>query len=237
MAENEYVIDTTPTAQHPYFPQDLVLEGQYVEKQSSLLYIIGGYFLTVGLISAITFVWSSRVKGFNSVERFLVCWFAWSAATHCILEAAFVIDDKFYENRNEFNVLAETWKEYAKADARYAARDKTVLFVEFMAAFFEGPLLALAIYGIGAKSSWRYFVIVVASLCHLYGTVLYFYTVFTEKIVYYRSEPLYFWFYLVTMNSIWLVVPTFCILYCGHELCRATALLDKNTVNGAKKLE
>eukprot|EP01024_Parvocaulis_polyphysoides_P021812 TRINITY_DN20364_c0_g1_i5.p2 TRINITY_DN20364_c0_g1~~TRINITY_DN20364_c0_g1_i5.p2 ORF type:complete len:237 (-),score=13.81 TRINITY_DN20364_c0_g1_i5:511-1221(-) len=233
--EDVNYVSPAASVQHPYYPPDLVLEGQYVERVSSLVYIIGGYFLSVGLISLITFFWSGTVKHFNSVERYLVCWFAWTAATHIILEGAFVIDDKFYENQNEFNVLAETWKEYAKADARYASRDKSVLFVEIAAAFFEGPLLALAIFGMAAKSSWRHFVIVVASLCQLYGVVLYYYTVFTDKIVYYRPEPLYFYFYLIFMNGIWVVVPLFCILYSGHELCRATATLDKSKDGNGKK--
>eukprot|EP01024_Parvocaulis_polyphysoides_P043842 TRINITY_DN4023_c1_g1_i5.p1 TRINITY_DN4023_c1_g1~~TRINITY_DN4023_c1_g1_i5.p1 ORF type:complete len:235 (-),score=9.29 TRINITY_DN4023_c1_g1_i5:240-839(-) len=197
--------------------------------------MIGGYFLSVGLVSLLGYIWSRRVQHFSGFERFLVCWFFWTAATHCILEAAFVIDDKFYGNTNQYNVLAEIWKEYGKADARYATRDKCVLFAEIAAAFFEGPLLLLSILGMANKSPWRHVTILVGSLCQLYGTVLYFYTVFADDIKYYRSEPLYFYFYLCTMNSIWLMVPLICVLYSSHELFKATAVYDSIQATDGKK--
>eukprot|EP01025_Chloroclados_australasicus_P069432 TRINITY_DN97_c0_g2_i1.p1 TRINITY_DN97_c0_g2~~TRINITY_DN97_c0_g2_i1.p1 ORF type:complete len:259 (+),score=21.48 TRINITY_DN97_c0_g2_i1:59-778(+) len=235
--EDQPIITEPQTPRHPYVPESLQLKYEYTEPVATVPVIIVGYFATVGLISFAVFLWARSIKSLTGTEKFLMCWLAWTAATHSILEAEFVIDDHFYANVNPYNVLAETWKEYAKADSRYASRDKTVLSAEILAAFFEGPLLALAIYGIAAKSSWRHVAIVIGSMGQLYGTVVYFYTIFTDDEICYRSEPMYYYFYLLFMNGIWLVVPTFCILYCSHELCKATAVYDRKQLEDGKKQE
>jgi cholestenol delta-isomerase len=42
-----------------------------------------------------------------------------------------------------------------------------------------------------------------------------------------RPEPLYFWFYFVFMNAIWIVVPGVIILASAQCLNRATGSVDR----------
>lgn len=114
-------------------------------------------------------------------------------------------------------------KEYAKADARYATRDPCTIGIEAITAFVEGPLCLLLIVAFIRRFKWRYIMTAVTVTGQLYGCALYFLTSYFEGgfcflfpklkswsktgFVYQRKEPLYFWFYFVTMNGIWIICP------------------------------
>ena len=78
------------------------------------------------------------------------------------------------------NYLSDTWKEYAKADSRYASRDSFIISMEAVTAFVWGPLCPLVVYGIFARSAWRYTLMVLVSLGQIYGDVLYYGTCLLE---------------------------------------------------------
>ena len=75
-----------------------------------------------------------------------------------------------------------------------------------------GPLSYLTAYLITNESPYRHPVQAFVSTGQLYGVVLYYATnLFSEshlKLRYYRPEPIYFWFYYVFLNAIWIVIPT-----------------------------
>ena len=48
-------------------------------------------------------------------------------------------------------------------------------------------------------------------------------------------HPLYFWFYFVFMNAIWIVVPLLCIWESYQELSKAQALTDRTAARVTKK--
>ncbi len=41
--------------------------------------------------------------------------------------------------------------------------------------------------------------------------------------VHVRPEPLYYWFYFIIVNGIWIVVPSMCILHAAGKVSRAVA--------------
>ncbi len=42
-----------------------------------------------------------------------------------------------------------------------------------------------------------------------------------------RPEPLYFWFYFVVINGIWVVIPGIIAIASSAKLCRAVAAQDR----------
>ena len=45
-----------------------------------------------------------------------------------------------------------------------------------------------------------------------------------------RPEPLYFWFYFIVVNGIWVVVPSLCIAHAALQVAAATAAFSKTKV-------
>lgn len=107
--------------------------------------------------------------------------------------------------------------------------DTFVVCVESITAVIDGPLSFLALYAFISNKPYRYVVQLILSLCQLYGDVLYFMTEFKEGCIHgEKYHPLYFWFYFVFLNSIWIVVPFLCVLESFNKLSRAQALGDKS---------
>lgn len=70
----------------------------------------------------------------------------------------------------------------------------------------------------------------------LYGAVLYFFTEHRDG--YAHSElghPIYFWFYFVFMNVLWIVIPLLLIVDSWRQLSAAQAQLDSTKSNKAKR--
>ena len=68
----------------------------------------------------------------------------------------------------------------------------------------------------------------VASVCQLYGDALYFATCAFEKGIHTRPEPLYFWFYFVGLNGMWVVVPLAVSWHAIKETLAAQKRLDES---------
>ncbi len=62
-------------------------------------------------------------------------------------------------------------------------------------------------YAIGAKTTYQHTLQLVISVAQLYGDLVYFITVILDGEEIGSPEPVYFWFYFIFMNSIWIVVP------------------------------
>lgn len=71
--------------------------------------------------------------------------------------------------RTSASPLAFLWKEYGRADSRWAVYDPTVLSLEVLTVGVAGPLALACAYGIYARRPWRHLAAVVLSTCELYG--------------------------------------------------------------------
>lgn len=210
---------------HPYYPRDLKLPG-YQPATLGFVEILSGFALSAAILIATVWIASGRLQNVTATDRRWMCWFAFTGATHFIVEGTVVIDGKFYQDRTG-NFLREIWKEYAKADSRYASRESFTICMEFATAFIEGPCCFMILYGIAKRRSWRHVLQLMVSLGQLYGDILYFMTFFYEGMIHSRPEALYFWIYFVFVNAIWILVPGWNIWTVARCLNSAVSAHDR----------
>lgn len=123
-------------------------------------------------------------------------------------------------------LLAELWKEYAYSDSRYMSGDSFVVIMESITAALWGPLSFLTAYLIYSKSPLSPVFEFLISTGQLYGDVLYYFTTLFEGAPHCSEDPFHFWFYFVTLNAFWIVIPL-CILWSsGKRMYRAVKLAD-----------
>ncbi|KAG2431278.1 hypothetical protein HYH02_013409 [Chlamydomonas schloesseri] len=213
-------------AKHPYFPLDLELPG-FVPNLIPYETILAVFFGCSALVVVFMFVLTGRFKYLSAVERLWAGWWMVTGIIHFVIEGTVVANANFYKDTTG-NILNEIWKEYAKADSRYATRDAFIVQMEGVTAFIWGPICFAIVYGILYRSAWRFTAMLLVSLGQLYGDVLYYLTCFhigVEKHT--RPEPLYFWGYFVGANAIWIIVPITCIIYCARHVNAAVAATGK----------
>ncbi|XP_044462747.1 probable 3-beta-hydroxysteroid-Delta(8),Delta(7)-isomerase [Mangifera indica] len=206
---------------HPYAPTDLKLED-YVPNflsQSTILAVFGiASFIVVFLV----WVLSGRPSKISKIDRWLMCWWAFTGLTHLILEGYFAFSPEFYKEKSGF-YLAEVWKEYSKGDSRYAARDAGVVTVEGLTAVLEGPASLLAVIAIAKGKSYSYILQFAISLGQLYGTAVYFITSYLEGDKF-AASPYYYYAYYVAANASWVVIPSLICIRCWKKICAAVQL-------------
>ncbi|XP_054787862.1 probable 3-beta-hydroxysteroid-Delta(8),Delta(7)-isomerase isoform X2 [Prosopis cineraria] len=171
---------------HPYEPRDLQLPG-FVPLVLSQSTIVGVYGVASLLVVSFIWIFSGRLAK-RTIDRVLMCWWAFTGLTHIILEGYFVFSPEFYKDKTA-NYLAEVWKEYSKGDSRYAARDAGIVTVEGITAVLEGPASLLAVYAIATGKSYSYILQFAISLGQLYGTAVYYTTAILEENLFGRPEP------------------------------------------------
>jgi cholestenol Delta-isomerase len=215
--------------EHPFMPKDIVLDG-YQDVLLSVPQILGVFFSAVGGLLFLSWLGSAHLA---LGQRLQVTWFVVTGLIHTAVEGTYVIHDRFFQNTDPNMFLLELWKEYSKADSRYATRDSFVLSVEVCTAFVMGPLCFLAVVGLLTRASWRFGLIIVVSVCQFYGTVFYFMTCYFEDWVHSRPEFLYFWFMFVIVNGVWLVVPGLCT---WDALCKVNRAVKAAGMDMSKKV-
>ncbi|CAL8461742.1 g1273 [Coccomyxa elongata] len=212
---------------HPYYPIGLQLPG-YQPLVIPFDQILGAFFGTAGLLLIVVWALSGKSKHLSFGERLVLSWFVLTGIIHFVVEGAVVLRSDFYKSTSG-NILFEIWKEYAKADSRYATRDSFVISMEAFTAFVEGPLCFVIVYGIIKQKSWRYTLQLLVSFGQLYGDVLYFATTYLEGLVHSRPEWLYFWFYFFFVNSIWVVIPAIVMIVAARKISAAITLADRTS--------
>ena len=211
----------------PYYPQGLQLDG-FEPQVLDIEVLLFTFFSATAVIGGLSWAFAIQLPG---QERGMFTWLIITGLIHLIVEGAFSLYGKFYQNTDPNMFLLELWKEYSKADSRYATRDAFTTTMETCTAFFVGPCCLAAASGLVAKASWRWPLIIVLSTMQLYGDVLYFATYWFDGGRFTRPEPLYFYFYFVFINSIWVVVPLWCLSYAARQCMCGTRLVEP----GAKK--
>ncbi|PQE28969.1 ebp domain-containing protein [Rutstroemia sp. NJR-2017a BBW] len=216
---NKYMTVAT-TSQHPYYPLDVKLSGEYVENDWSVSYLITAFGALWTLLLGVTLVAAQcqrsrtgavvcidtgmAVVRFNSVA---------AGSIHIFFEGYFIYNHARMASMQDF--FGQLWKEYALSDSRYMSSDPFLLTIEFWTIILWGPLSYVAAILIVKDSPFRHSVQALVSTGEFYGNLLYLLTSLLDEklsgISYYRPEPFYFWVYFVLMNSIWLFVPAYCL--------------------------
>ncbi|GIL46155.1 hypothetical protein Vafri_3201 [Volvox africanus] len=210
------------TVKHPYVPHDLELPG-FVPNVLTYETILGVFFGCSALVVLLMFIITGRYKYLTTTERLLAGWWMCTGIIHFIIEGNVVVNNKYYQDSTG-HILNEIWKEYTKADSRYATRDAFIITMEAVTAFAWGPLSFLIVVGVLYRTSWRFSAMILVSLGQLYGDVLYYMTCIYEGVhKYSRREPLYFYGYFIGANAIWILIPSLCIVYCIKNINFAVA--------------
>ncbi|CAN6726794.1 unnamed protein product [Malus baccata var. baccata] len=155
----------------------------------------------------------------SKLDRWLMCWWAFTGLTHLILEGYFAFSPEFYKDKTAC-YLAEVWKEYSKGDSRYAARDAGVVSVEGLTAVIEGPASLLAVYAISKGKPYSYILQFAISLGQLYGTAVYFITAYLEGDKF-ATNSFYYYAYYIAANASWVVIPTLISIRCWKKISAA----------------
>ncbi|ELT92715.1 hypothetical protein CAPTEDRAFT_171071 [Capitella teleta] len=221
--------------QHPYLPASLDIP-HYTPNERPLTEILGYFFSTVGIAVIALWLYTGRIPHLKTslLARCKVSWFFVCGLIHFILEGYFAVYHEEIAGMQTF--LGQLWKEYGKGDSRYMTSDTFTVCMETITAFVDGPLCFWVTIALIANSPNRYVVQMMVSLFQLYGDVLYFMTEAKEDFSHGpKGHPLYFWFYFVFMNAIWIVLPALCIVESFKELSSAQKSHDQLKDNSKKR--
>lgn len=88
---------------------------------------------------------SSRLSYADAV---CVVWFALDAFTHLAIEGSYVALALGPTAAKSSSLFAAIWREYGKADARWAVRDANVISLELLTVFLGGPAAVAMVHAI-----------------------------------------------------------------------------------------
>lgn len=210
---------------HPYYPLALRLPG-YAAPVIPFQQVLTYFFAACGILFVATWVLTGCYKRLRFDERVTASWFAMTGMVHLIIEGYVVLYPTFWQSTSG-GVLPEIWKEYAQADSRYVTRDSFVIAMEAITAFVEGPSCFFAVWAILHRKPWSHTLQILISCGQIYGDILYFATTALEGLTHSRPEWLYFWFYFVIVNAIWIIIPSYIICGAARKISTAVAIQQR----------
>uniref|UniRef100_A0A672L6H0 EBP cholestenol delta-isomerase n=1 Tax=Sinocyclocheilus grahami TaxID=75366 RepID=A0A672L6H0_SINGR len=132
--------------------------------------------------------------------------------------------------------LLLSWKEYSKGDSRYAIADHFTVSMETVTACLWGPFSIWIVVAFLYNHSYRFVLQLIVSLGQLYGAVLYFFTEHRDGYIHSEyGHPIYFWYYFVFMNTLWIVIPFILIVDSWCQLSACQSMFDKAALKGKSK--
>ncbi|XP_060230395.1 3-beta-hydroxysteroid-Delta(8),Delta(7)-isomerase [Meriones unguiculatus] len=220
---------------HPYWPRHLRLDN-FVPNDLQTWHILVGLFSISGILIVITWLLSGRasIVPLGIWRRMALCWFALCAFIHLVIEGWFSLYHDILLEDQAF--LSQLWKEYSIGDSRYILNDNFIISMETITACLWGPLSLWAVIAFLRQQPFRFVLQLVVSVGQIYGDVLYFLT--EQKDGFQHGElghPLYFWFYFVFMNGIWVMIPGVLVLDSIKHLTDAQSMLDSKVMKTKSK--
>ncbi|TKY56144.1 3-beta-hydroxysteroid-Delta(8),Delta(7)-isomerase protein [Spatholobus suberectus] len=146
-----------------------------------------------------------------------MCWWAFTGLINLIFEGYFVFSPEYFKDKTGF-FLAEVWKEYNKADPRYAGRDAEVVTIKGLTAILEGPASLLAVYATATRKSYSYILQFAISLGHLYRIAVYYIAAILEGDNF-SASSFYYYAYYIGANASWIVIPSIVAIRYGRKIC------------------
>lgn len=167
----------------------------------------------------------SRTKGkLNFQDRLALLWFVLDAITHLTIELGYVILALTTTAEKSNTYLGWIWREYGRADSRWAIHDPTIISLEIITVFL-GLLCLFQIYAIAKKRPWRHVLQVIICVAELYGGWVTFAPEWVEGSPNLDgSSFVLFWIYLVFMNGLWVVIPLLLLWDSWSRISNACAM-------------
>ncbi|WEW57099.1 hypothetical protein PRK78_002559 [Emydomyces testavorans] len=137
--------------------------------------------------------------------------------------------DRLYGPAYGTGATARMWQEYGKADARWAGAELGIISLELLTVFLGGPAASYVCYlvykatdasTVAEQKAAMYkgrlwFVAVGLAVAELYGGFMTFAPEWLSgNTALQTTDPVYFWFYLVFFNMLWVFVPMW-VLWAG----------------------
>ena len=113
-------------------------------------------------------MYKDKTIKFSFQEWIALVWFLIDTTTHLTIELGYVILALTSTARKTDSYLGHIWREYSRADARWAVRDPNVISIE-IATVFVGILCICNIYAILYRSAWRHPLQIIICVAELYG--------------------------------------------------------------------
>ncbi|XP_059383009.1 3-beta-hydroxysteroid-Delta(8),Delta(7)-isomerase [Carassius carassius] len=224
------------TITHPYWPRNLSIPN-YVANDRSMSEILIFLFSVSGTLLLATWSLTGRkVSGsrLSGGRRLALCWFTVCGFIHGVIEGWFSLYYTIIPEDQSF--LSQLWKEYSKGDSRYAIADNFTVSMETVTACLWGPFSILIVVAFLYNHSYRFVLQLIVSLGQLYGAVLYFFTEHRDGYIHSEyGHPIYFWFYFVFMNILWIVIPFILIMDSWCQLSACQSIFDKAALKGKSK--
>lgn len=220
---------------HPYWPRHLRLDN-FVPNDLPTWHILAGLFSVSGVLVVTTWLLSGRaaVVPLGTWRRLSLCWFAVCAFIHLVIEGWFVLYHEVLLGDQAF--LSQLWKEYSKGDSRYIIGDNFTVCMETITACLWGPLSLWVVIAFLRQQPLRFVLQLVVSVGQIYGDVLYFLTEHRDGFQHGEfGHPLYFWFYFVFLNALWLVLPAVFVLDSVKQLTHTQRTLDSKGTKAKSK--
>lgn len=168
-----------------------------------------------------------KARKLSFLEWVALIWFTLDAFTHLTMEFSYVFFTWFSNGAaNSSHPLSFIWREYGKADARWAVYDPTVLSLELLTVFIMGPIAIMMVYGIYYRKPWRHVLNIVICTSELYGGAMTFFPEWLARPVAnpnLSDKPIHVWIYLFFMNALWVWVPLILLIDSCILLTRAAA--------------
>uniref|UniRef100_A0AAQ5XWB4 EXPERA domain-containing protein n=1 Tax=Amphiprion ocellaris TaxID=80972 RepID=A0AAQ5XWB4_AMPOC len=222
------MMDATSAVLHPYWPRDLLIPT-YVANDRSMSEILAFLFSVSGVFLLVTWLITGR-KGttgrLGTWRRLAVCWFAVCGFIHGVIEGWFSLYYDIIPGDQSF--LSQLWKEYSKGDSRYVIADNFTCLYGDRDCLVLGAFQLLGCICLFNQQALQ--------ICQLYGAVLYFFTEHRDG--YAHSElghPVYFWFYFVFLNTLWIVIPFALIVDAWRQLSAAQTHTDNTKSQKSKR--
>lgn len=140
-------------------------------------------------------------------EAVILVWYILDAITHLTIELGYVFLALTSTANHTDNFLGHIWREYGRADSRWARRDVNVISVE-IATVIVGILCLFQIYAVATRQSWRHPLQIIICTAELYGGWMTFVPEWIDGSPNLNGSSFeLLWIYLVFMNGLWVLVP------------------------------
>ncbi|EJD45683.1 Emopamil-binding protein [Auricularia subglabra TFB-10046 SS5] len=144
-------------------------------------------------------------------DKFTFIWLAFDGLIHFCVEGPFLYQSIGGRTINtSTGILAEMWRDYARADTRWGTADPTIVSLEVLTVLGAGPICFYILYLMMQRDPARHFWIIVLSVAELYGGWMTFCPDLLaggKSLVLDPTNVLDFWIYLVFLNILWVFIP------------------------------